>query len=117
MTNSGAFISPSINLTRLVHDEWNLGAAMEADDCHCSYYILGLPLGFWLCFKLGWGLVGIWTGLTTSLFVASAMAVWIIWRVDWVVAVDKARARLGLGHLDLEDKPEGEEAGYGTMTA
>lgn len=82
-----------------------------------SYYILGLPLGFWLCFKLGWGLVGIWTGLTTSLFVASAMAVWIIWRVDWVVAVDKARARLGLGHLDLEDKPEGEEAGYGTMTA
>jgi MATE family multidrug resistance protein len=60
------------------------------------------------------GLVGIWLGLTISLFYASAVSVWIIWRVNWVRAVDKARQRLGLGHLDLEDKPE-TLGRYGTM--
>lgn len=36
-----------------------------------GYWILGLPLGAWLCFKLGWSVYGIWTGLTIALIVIS----------------------------------------------
>lgn len=32
-----------------------------------SYWIIGLPLGYVLAFKLGWGALGIWSGLLTGL--------------------------------------------------
>lgn len=34
-----------------------------------GYWILGLPLGFFLCFVLHWGVYGIWIGLTVALIV------------------------------------------------
>ena len=31
--------------------------------CHfLAYWIIGLPLGAWLCFRLGWGAIGLWVG-------------------------------------------------------
>jgi MATE family multidrug resistance protein len=36
---------------------WNLGA----------YWGVGLPMGWWLCFRLGWGVAGIWDGLWLAL--------------------------------------------------
>jgi len=36
---------------------WNLGA----------YWGIGLPVGWWLCFRLGWGIAGIWDGLWLAL--------------------------------------------------
>jgi MATE family multidrug resistance protein len=46
-----------------------------------GYYVLGLPLGWWLCFRAGYGLVGLWTGLTAALI---AIALWLLneWRVE-----------------------------------
>ena len=36
--------------------------------CHFSaYWIIGLPLGAWLCFERGWGAVGLWAGLSLAL--------------------------------------------------
>ena len=36
--------------------------------CHfTAYWIIGLPLGAWLCFGLGWGAIGLWLGLTLAL--------------------------------------------------
>ena len=32
-----------------------------------GYWVFGLPLGAVLCFVFGWGLAGLWTGLTVSL--------------------------------------------------
>jgi multidrug resistance protein, MATE family len=32
-----------------------------------SYWVIGLPLGYWLCFRLGWGAAGLWDGLCLAL--------------------------------------------------
>ncbi len=36
-------------------------------------WCLGLPLGWFLCFKLGWGVAGLWTGLCVALTLAGAV--------------------------------------------
>lgn len=36
--------------------------------CHLlAYWLLGLPLGYFLCFRCGWGAVGLWAGLCVAL--------------------------------------------------
>ena len=37
-----------------------------------GYWVLGLPLGFLLCFVLHWGIFGLWIGLTLALVVIAA---------------------------------------------
>jgi MATE family multidrug resistance protein len=44
-----------------------------------GYYVLGLPLGWWLCFRAGYGLNGLWTGLTAAL-VAIALCLLVEWQ-------------------------------------
>jgi multidrug resistance protein, MATE family len=36
--------------------------------CHFTgYWVIGLPLGAWLCFRRGWGALGLWAGLSLAL--------------------------------------------------
>ncbi len=43
-----------------------------------GYYVLGLPLGYWLTFELGYGLPGLWWGIALGVAaVAVALVVWI----------------------------------------
>jgi MATE family multidrug resistance protein len=36
--------------------------------CHFTgYWVIGLPLGAWLCFRRGWGAFGLWAGLSLAL--------------------------------------------------
>jgi len=46
-----------------------------------GYWVLGLPLGFFLCFGLKWGIYGLWIGLTLALIVI-ALALLMRWRRD-----------------------------------
>lgn len=46
-----------------------------------GYWVLGLPLGFFLCFGLSWGIYGLWIGLTLALIVI-ALALLLRWRRD-----------------------------------
>jgi len=46
-----------------------------------GYWVLGLPLGFFLCFGLRWGIYGLWIGLTLALIVI-ALALLVRWRKD-----------------------------------
>jgi MATE family multidrug resistance protein len=46
-----------------------------------GYWILGLPLGFTLCFVLHWGIYGTWIGLTLALIVIS-LTLLARWRHD-----------------------------------
>ncbi len=34
-----------------------------------AYWLIGLPLGYVLCFRLGWGPLGIWIGLCLGLMI------------------------------------------------
>jgi MATE family multidrug resistance protein len=46
-----------------------------------GYWILGLPVGIWLGFSLGWGPRGVWWGLTLGLAVVAVLVVArIVWR-------------------------------------
>ncbi len=45
------------------------------------YWLLGLPLGYYLCFSLGWGVQGIWVGLSLGLITVGIILlfVWSRW--------------------------------------
>jgi MATE family multidrug resistance protein len=42
----------------------------------CGYWLLGLPLGYWLCFRRRQGIYGVWFGLTLSLVVIAIVLCW-----------------------------------------
>ena len=37
-----------------------------------AYWFIGIPLGYFLCFRLGWGALGVWIGLCTGLMVVGS---------------------------------------------
>jgi MATE family multidrug resistance protein len=48
--------------------------------CHLVFYwLVGLPLGAYLCFKMGWGAPGLWSGLSLSLILIGS-ALLYFWR-------------------------------------
>ncbi len=57
-----------------------------------GYWVMGLPLGFILCFVLKWGINGMWIGLTLSLIVIAATLL-VRWNRDSV--------RVGLAHSKI----------------
>lgn len=69
-----------------------------------AYYVIGIPFGLWLTFPMKLGLVGIWIGLTIALSVSSVVGGIIVWRVDWVLGVERVRQRLGLDTLPPDVK-------------
>lgn len=48
-----------------------------------GYWIIGLPLGYWLCFGAGMGVVGIWIGLSAGLILVSLAVLWV-WARRWM---------------------------------
>jgi multidrug resistance protein, MATE family len=55
-----------------------------------GYWILGLPVAYWLAFPAAWGVKGIWTGLTSALILIG-----IILLLAWRREVRRAAAGLG----------------------
>src|SRR5215813_11673272 len=48
--------------------------------CHfTAYWIVGLPLGAWLCFRRGWGALGLWIGLSLALILIGIVLL-VVWR-------------------------------------
>ncbi len=44
-----------------------------------GYWLFGLPIGYALCFRNGWGIYGLWWGLTLALILISVALLWL-WR-------------------------------------
>ena len=45
-----------------------------------GHWIVGLPVGYVLCFGAGWGIVGLWVGLSIGLTLVGAALVLVWWR-------------------------------------
>jgi MATE family multidrug resistance protein len=45
----------------------------------CGYWLFGLPIGYVLCFRYGYGVIGLWWGLTLALVVIAAVLL-LTWR-------------------------------------
>src|SRR5205814_3869359 len=43
-----------------------------------AYWFIGIPLGSFLCFRLGWGALGVWIGLCTGLMIIGS-ALLFVW--------------------------------------
>jgi MATE family multidrug resistance protein len=41
-----------------------------------GYWVIGLPLGYWLCFQRRWGIFGVWIGLTIALIFVASLILW-----------------------------------------
>lgn len=47
-------------------------------------------------------MIGIWIGLSIALGYGSVVSATLVWRANWVRAVERVRERLGLpGHVDV----------------
>lgn len=44
-----------------------------------TFWFVGLPLGYWLCFARGWGAIGLWVGLCVGL-ILTAMVLLVAWQ-------------------------------------
>jgi MATE family multidrug resistance protein len=48
--------------------------------CHfTAYWVIGLPLGAWLCFRRDWGALGLWSGLSLALILIGIVLL-LVWR-------------------------------------
>lgn len=46
-----------------------------------GHWAIGLPVGYTLCFQRGWGVAGLWTGLSVGLILIGAVLLWVwSWR-------------------------------------
>jgi MATE family multidrug resistance protein len=45
-----------------------------------GHWLLGLPVGYLLCFAVGWGVLGLWIGLSIGLVFVSLILVAVWWR-------------------------------------
>lgn len=65
-----------------------------------SYYVVALPIGYYLTFVLDWDLTGLWVGLTLALVLVASFEVAFLLLADWNTEVRRTQDRV---HAD-EDK-------------
>jgi MATE family multidrug resistance protein len=59
-----------------------------------AFYIIGLPLGYVLGINFGFGIEGLWWGITTGLFAIALGSLAIVLQSDWKKLADDASLRL-----------------------
>ncbi|WIA36457.1 hypothetical protein OEZ86_007761 [Tetradesmus obliquus] len=47
------------------------------------FWCVGVPAGWWLTFRAGWGLQGLWLGMASGCFLAAATSLVLMLLVDW----------------------------------
>ncbi len=57
----------------------------------CGYWLIGLPLGLYLCFARKWGVIGLWTGLSLALILIGVTLL-LLWRRKVQVLLGESRA-------------------------
>jgi len=73
-----------------------------------AYYTVGLPLGYYMCFRWGFGVAGLWWGLIAGLLLLLVVYAICILRADWRPKVDLSVGGLlawSKGELMIEEGP------------
>lgn len=65
-----------------------------------SFYVIGLPIGYWLAFSYNWSLYGLWSGLIVGLLAACILSLSSVMMADWSHHVDVAAQRLAVDHAN-----------------
>ena len=55
-----------------------------------GHWVLGLPVSYVLCFQLGWGVQGLWLGLSIGLIVAAIVLTGVWWKKTAILEVQNA---------------------------
>ena len=58
-----------------------------------SYILFGLPVGYFFEFTVGWGLPGLWVGMTLGYTFAGVCGIVVLLKMDWQTLSDDAQAR------------------------
>lgn len=59
-----------------------------------AYYCVGIPLGYVAAFHWGWGLSGLWAGLSFGLLIISVTEIIIyVFMIDWATMMDEGEKR------------------------
>jgi len=53
-----------------------------------GHWVLGLPVGYALCFRFGWGVTGLWIGLSIGLVVAALVLTVVWWKRSMLLMQD-----------------------------
>ena len=59
-----------------------------------GYYIIAIPLGLVLCFKLRMGLAGLWIGMCVAIWLISIVQAYYVLKVDWLALVEEVQIRI-----------------------
>lgn len=57
-----------------------------------SYFVIGLPFGLYLAFPVGWGVEGMWLGLTAGIAFGCVVSFVKIYQTNWMATADAAIA-------------------------
>ncbi|KAJ5148226.1 hypothetical protein N7526_001578 [Penicillium atrosanguineum] len=57
------------------------------------YYAIAMPISMGTTFALGWGVMGLWTGVALALLLVSGVEFFIIGRISWERSVEEAQLR------------------------
>ena len=78
-----------------------LGAKMN----FVAYYLLGVPLGCVLAFRLHWGVEGLWYGMTLGLISIASLGSFLVKKSDWKQLAMNAKERMDeRGHDRVQDE-------------
>ena len=56
-----------------------------------GHWFLGLPVGYALCFRFGWGVRGLWIGLSIGLVVTALVLTFVWWKRSQVLVLHTAK--------------------------
>ena len=59
-----------------------------------AYFLIGIPVGYIIGIKLGYGVEGLWIGMTLGLYVIAIGCTIIVFRSDWKKLASDATSRL-----------------------
>jgi MATE family multidrug resistance protein len=59
-----------------------------------GHWFLGLPVGYALCFRFGWGVRGLWIGLSIGLIVTALVLTFVWWKRSQTLVMQNAECRM-----------------------